>query len=61
MLPVDEVRIDPVAINNIDLSNSIYTKEQLEEIRLISGQPGDPEGVLGGDGGDGLHREKQEG
>jgi hypothetical protein len=25
------------------------------------GQPGDPEGVPGGDGGDGLHRPEQEG
>jgi hypothetical protein len=31
MLPVDEVRIDPVKINNIGLGKSIYTKEQLEE------------------------------
>jgi hypothetical protein len=31
MLPVDEVRIDPVTVNNIGLGTSIYTKEQLEE------------------------------
>ncbi len=31
MLPVDEVRIDPVTVNNIILGKSIYTKEQLEE------------------------------
>ncbi len=31
MLPVDEVRIDPVTANNIGLGKSIYTKEQLEE------------------------------
>jgi hypothetical protein len=31
MLPVDEVRIDPVTVNNIGLGKSIYTKEQLEE------------------------------
>ncbi len=30
MLPVDEVRIDPVTVNNIGLGKSIYTKEQLE-------------------------------
>jgi hypothetical protein len=30
MLPVDEVRINPVK-NNIGLGKSIYTKEQLEE------------------------------
>jgi hypothetical protein len=31
MLPVDEVRIDPVKLNGIRLGKSIYTKEQLEE------------------------------
>jgi hypothetical protein len=31
MLPVDEVRIDPVTLNNIGLGKSIYTREQLEE------------------------------
>jgi hypothetical protein len=31
MLPVDEVRIDPVKVNDIGLGKSIYTKEQLEE------------------------------
>jgi hypothetical protein len=31
MLPVDEVRIDPVKVNNIGLGKSIYTKEQIEE------------------------------
>jgi hypothetical protein len=31
MLPVDEVRIDPVKVNDIRLGKSIYTKEQLEE------------------------------
>ncbi len=31
MLPVDEVRIDPVMVNNIGLGKSIYMKEQLEE------------------------------
>jgi hypothetical protein len=31
MLPVDEVKIDPVTINNIGLGKSIYTKKQLEE------------------------------
>jgi hypothetical protein len=31
MLPVDEVKIDPVTVNNIGLDKSIYTKEQLEE------------------------------
>ncbi len=31
MLPVDEVRTDPVKVNDIGLGKSIYTKEQLEE------------------------------
>ncbi len=31
MLPMDEVRIDPVKIKNIGLGKSIYTKEQLEQ------------------------------
>jgi hypothetical protein len=31
MLPMDEVRIDPVMVNNIGLGKSIYTREQLEE------------------------------
>ncbi len=31
MLPVDEVRIDPVKVNDIGLGKSMYTKEQLEE------------------------------
>ncbi len=31
MLPVDEVRIDPIKVNDIWLGKSIYTKEQLEE------------------------------
>ncbi len=31
MLPVNEVRIDPVKVNDIGLGKSIYTKEQLEE------------------------------
>jgi hypothetical protein len=30
MLPVDEVRMDPVKINNIGLGKSIYTKKQLK-------------------------------
>ncbi len=31
MLPVDEVRIDPVKVNDIGLGKSIYTQEQLDE------------------------------
>jgi hypothetical protein len=30
MLPVDEVRIDPVTVNNIGLGKSIYAREQRE-------------------------------
>jgi hypothetical protein len=30
MLLVDEVKIDPMTINNIGLWKSIYTREQLE-------------------------------
>ncbi len=37
MLPVDEVRIDPVTVNNIGLGKSIYTKEQLEEFARFQG------------------------
>jgi hypothetical protein len=31
MLPVDEVKIDPVEVSDIGLGKSIYTKEQLDE------------------------------
>jgi hypothetical protein len=31
MLPVDEVKVDPVNMNDIELGKSIYTKKQLEE------------------------------
>jgi hypothetical protein len=31
MLPVDEVKIDPVEVNDIGLGKSIYTKAQLDE------------------------------
>ncbi len=31
MLPVDEVRIDPVKVNDIGLGKSLYTKEQLDD------------------------------
>ncbi len=40
MLPVDEVRIDPVKINNIGLGKSIYTKEQLEEFARFQDSQG---------------------
>jgi hypothetical protein len=40
MLPVNEVRIDPVTINNIGLGKSIYTKEQLEEFARFQDSQG---------------------
>jgi hypothetical protein len=40
MLPVDEVRIDPIKINNIGLGKSIYTKEQLEEFARFQDSQG---------------------
>ncbi len=40
MLPVDEIRIDPVMINNIGLGKSIYTKEQLEEFARFQDSQG---------------------
>jgi hypothetical protein len=39
MLPVDEVRIDPVKVN-IGLGKSIYTKEQLEEFAQFQDSQG---------------------
>jgi hypothetical protein len=40
MLPVDEVRIDPVTVNNIGLGKSIDTKEQLEEFARFQDSQG---------------------
>jgi hypothetical protein len=40
MLPVDEVGMDPVTINNIGLGKSIYTKEQLEEFARFQDSQG---------------------
>jgi hypothetical protein len=40
MLPVDEVKIDPVMVNNIGLGKSIYTKEQLEEFARFQDSQG---------------------
>jgi hypothetical protein len=40
MLPVDEVKIDPVTVNNIGLGKSIYTKEQLEEFATFQDSQG---------------------
>jgi hypothetical protein len=40
MLPVNEVRINPVTVNNIRLGQSIYTKEQLEEFARFQDSQG---------------------
>ncbi len=40
MLPVDEVRIDPVTVNKIGLGKSIYMKEQLEEFAQFQDSQG---------------------
>ncbi len=38
--PVDEVRIDPVEVNNIGLGKSIYTREQLDEFARFQDSQG---------------------
>jgi hypothetical protein len=40
MLPVDEVRIDPVKVNDVGLGKSIYTQEQLEEFARFQDSQG---------------------
>jgi hypothetical protein len=40
MLPVDEVKIEPVTVNNIGLGKSIYTKKQLEEFATFQDSRG---------------------
>ncbi len=40
MLPVDEVRINPVTVNNVGLGKSIYSKEQLEEFARFQDSQG---------------------
>jgi hypothetical protein len=40
MLPVEEVWIDPVKVNDIGLGKSIYTKEQLEEFARFQDSQG---------------------
>jgi hypothetical protein len=40
MLPVDEVRIDPIKVNDIGLGKSIYTREQLEEFARFQDSQG---------------------
>jgi hypothetical protein len=39
-LPVDEVRIDPVKVNDIGLGKSVYTQEQLEEFARFQDSQG---------------------
>ncbi len=46
MLPVDEVKIDPVTVNNIGLGKSIYTKEQLEEFAQFQDSQGTQKAYL---------------
>jgi hypothetical protein len=46
MLPVDEVRIDPVKVNDIGLGKSIYTKEQLEEFTRFQDSQGTQKAYL---------------
>ncbi len=40
MLPVDEVRIDPVKVNDIGLGKSIYTQEQFDEFARFQDSQG---------------------
>jgi hypothetical protein len=40
MLPVDEVRIDPVKVNDIVLGKSIYTQQQLDEFARFQDSQG---------------------
>jgi hypothetical protein len=40
MLPVDEVKIDPVEVSDIGLGKSIYTKEQLDEFARFQDSQG---------------------
>jgi hypothetical protein len=40
MLPVDEVKIDPVEMSDIGLGKSIYTKEQLDEFARFQDSQG---------------------
>jgi hypothetical protein len=46
MPPVDEVRIDPVKVNDIGLGKSIYTKEQLDEFARFQDSQGTPKAYL---------------
>jgi hypothetical protein len=46
MLPVDEVRIVPVKVNDIGLGKSIYTQEQLEEFAQFQDSQGSRKAYL---------------
>jgi hypothetical protein len=37
---MDEVKIEPVTVNNVGLGKSIYTKEQLEEFSTFQDSQG---------------------
>ncbi len=55
MLPVDEVKIDPVEVSDIRLGKSIH-QGAAGRVRPLPGQPGHEESLPGGDGRAGLHR-----
>jgi hypothetical protein len=40
MLPMDEVRIDPVKVSDIGLGKSIYTQKQLDEFARFQDSQG---------------------
>jgi hypothetical protein len=46
MLPVGEVKIDPVEVNNIGLGKSIYTREQLDEFARFQDSQGSRKAYL---------------
>ncbi len=48
MLPMDEVRIDPVQVNDIGLGKSIYTQEQLDEFARFQDSQGTRKAYLAG-------------
>jgi hypothetical protein len=54
MLPVDEVRINPVEVNDIGLGKSIYTREQLDEFARFQDSQGTRKAYLCRDSGAGL-------
>jgi hypothetical protein len=46
MLPMDEVKIYPLTVNNIGLGKSIYTKEQLEDFTTFQDSQGTQKAYL---------------